>query len=569
MMMTMEMSAQRVWHDPMKAGFPVIQNQAFGAELSSTYNRLPERAKDVVRKDLWLLSRSSAGLAIDFRTDAPEINVRYVCTPPYSMAHMPATGTAGVDLYRISSDGEWQRCWGSYSFGDTISYSFVSDPNSLHNRGYEYRLYLPNYKEVTSLKVGIPEGCSFRFLPVDTQKPIVVYGTSIAQGACASRPSMAWTSILQRQTDMPLVNLGFSGNGRLEPEMMNFISEIDASLYILDCLPNLLEKSDQEVSNLVIDAVAKLRSKHPSTPILLIEHIGNSNQASDSRRLNNVTRLNNAQKQAYDMLLSSGDDRLYYISREEIGMQQDDWVDYIHPSDLGMQRQADAVGKIVKGILKLEPGNSSTTKAVVQRREPATYEWRDRHETIKHYVDSVKPRRVLIGNSITHYWGGEPRHERIARSVDVWNDKMLPLGYANLGCGWDRVENALWRVEHGELDGFEAEEVAVMIGTNNCELNTTAEVADGILHLVEAIGYRQPKARIRVVGILPRRGKEKWVKDVNNMLSEYSKTHGYVFVNPGENMLKSDGTIDETLFVDGLHPNAKGYAIVAEGFKLQ
>ena len=69
--------------------------------------------------------------------------------------------------------------------------------------------------------------------------PIVVYGTSIAQGGCASRPGLAWTNILGRKLDRPVINLAFSGNGKLEKELIELLSEIDASLYVLDCLPNL------------------------------------------------------------------------------------------------------------------------------------------------------------------------------------------------------------------------------------------------------------------------------------------------------------------------------------------
>jgi hypothetical protein len=90
------------------------------------------------------------------------------------------------------------------------------------------------------MKIGVPEDKNFSPLPLNKKKPIVVYGTSIAQGACASRPGMAWTAILGRRMNIPLINLGFSGNGKLEKEMLDLIAEIDAEVYILDCLQNML-----------------------------------------------------------------------------------------------------------------------------------------------------------------------------------------------------------------------------------------------------------------------------------------------------------------------------------------
>ena len=93
--------------------------------------------------------------------------------------------------------------------------------------------------------------------PEDSERPLsrnrrksrsYLYGTSIAQGACSSRPAMAWANILQRSLGYPLINLGFSGNGKLEKEVLNYIIEQDARIYILDCLPNLTPNTEQEVT---------------------------------------------------------------------------------------------------------------------------------------------------------------------------------------------------------------------------------------------------------------------------------------------------------------------------------
>ena len=120
--------------------------------------------------------------------------------------------------------------------------------------------------------------CAMYAVIVSLEKPIILYGTSIAQGACASRPAMAWGTILQRSLDYPLINLGFSGNGKLAKEVLQFIGETDARLYILDCMPNLPNQKEEDITALAIAAVKQLREKH-SAPILLIEHGGYSNIA--------------------------------------------------------------------------------------------------------------------------------------------------------------------------------------------------------------------------------------------------------------------------------------------------
>jgi hypothetical protein len=151
------------------------------------------------------------------------------------MPHMPATGVSGVDMYAKNSVGDWLWLRGRYSFGDTIQYNFfeINPKDTYHENGREYHLYLPLYNSIKWLEIGYEDGTHFEPLPIRPEKPIVVYGTSIAHGACASRPGMAWASILERKMDRPLINLGFSGNGRLENEALDFISEIDAVLYVL------------------------------------------------------------------------------------------------------------------------------------------------------------------------------------------------------------------------------------------------------------------------------------------------------------------------------------------------
>lgn len=345
------MNAETRWVNPAQAGFPVVQNQEWTSELAGTYHRLPPRAEQKVRKPLWDLSRNSAGLAIRFKTNSPTVNVRYIVEGPKAMPHMPATGVSGVDMYQIDKDGNKKFCFGGYSMGDTVRFGYGNlAPADLTGPETEYILDLPLYNTVKWLEIGTDAKSSFTLLPRREEKPIVVYGTSIAQGACSSRPGMAWANIVGRTLDMPLVNLGFSGNGRLEPEMIDFLNEIDVSLYILDCMPNLTPKTQDEVMQLVLDAVNKIRSKS-DTPILLVEHAGYSNAPSNPSQLELYTRLNKGQRAAYDQLAAKGTPNLYYLTHDEIGYSPDSWVDYVHPSDLGAQTQANAVVRMVNKIL--------------------------------------------------------------------------------------------------------------------------------------------------------------------------------------------------------------------------
>lgn len=558
------LQAQTKWHDPLKAGFAVIQNQGWTSETGQTYSRLPQRAKQIVRPVVWELSQNNAGLGIHFYTNAAKIIIRYQTTSKsYAMNHMPATGKSGIDLYAIDQDGKWRVATDKFDFSDTVTYTFNNLIQSTHKLGFEYRMFLPMYNTVKWLEIGIPDSAELKFIPVLKEKPVIVYGTSIAQGGCTSRPGMGWTNIVSRTLDMPVMNLAFSGNGPFEKEVVDLINEQHASLYIFDCLPNMGALSAEEVYNRVIYGVTKLRKEH-LTPILLTDHIGYTNDETNATTRQAWQRLNIAQKRAYDTLEKRGTKNLFYLWKDSINFPADGCVDQVHPNDLGMQAYADAYVKNIRKILNMPVGSISTTKPVSQRREPNKYEWKERHAEILQTVKTNPPKAVIIGNSITHYWAGEP-WSNFVNGKESWQKIMQPKGFYNLGFGWDRIENVLWRVYHGALDGYNAEKIVLMIGTNNIGTNTKdAEIVEGLQFLLKQIKIRQPKAKIKVMAILPRRNTEARIAALNQQIMKMVKAGGYEYADAGKFLLLPDKKIDESLFSDGLHPNEKGYMKIAE-----
>lgn len=331
------------WFDPLEAG-PVVHGVGW-TELRSGYVRLPERANGVVRDQVWDLSRNSAGLSLVFESDASEILVLYGVHDGIQMFHMPATGRSGVDLYARDSEGRLR--WVAPDFPAQIrndSTRFIYSNITYYPEGsrtYEYHLYLPPYNTIDSLKIGISQGASIRFIPETREHPVVIYGTSITQGACASRPGNGWTDIMERELDLPVVNLGFSGNGRLEPEVLELIAEIDASLYILDTTPNLTHATD--IEDRILRAVQILRARH-DCPILLVEHSGNVGEVASTAKAK--FREANAQvRSAYEALQRRGIPEIYYMTHEELGLPMDGMVEGVHPNDLGMRALADGFEK--------------------------------------------------------------------------------------------------------------------------------------------------------------------------------------------------------------------------------
>lgn len=557
--------------DPASSDTPILEGQAWPDEVKDRYDRFPARAQSMVTKNVWDLSKNSAGIIIKFKTNATVIKINYQLDGNLAFPHMPATGVSGLDLYGIDREGKWFWCPGKYSFGDTITYSFSSllSRHDTTGKEYEYHLYFPLYNTVKWMRFQYPKKQSLTALPVRKEKPIVVYGTSIAQGGCATRTGLAWTAILERNLARPLINLGFSGNGHLDPPVLELMSEIDAKIYILDCLPNLIVQSqypDDSVTNRILYAVKFLQSRRPATPIILSEHsAGGPGNGIDPDTNNVYEHANNLLRKAMKKMTASGIKNIYLLSNSDIGFNMYSTVDGEHPTDLGMEQNALAYEKMIRKIIHEPVGNTKGSIPTMQNRDYYYY-WATRHQEILSYNKQHQPSIVFIGNSITHMWGGEPSSS-IVNGKDSWDELFKPRNSVNMGFGWDRTENVLWRIYHDELDGFEAKQIFMMIGTNNFGRDSISEIVNNIRLLFSAIRERQPKAQLFAIGILPRRKLEKQVVQINRLLANAAAAMGVKFIDPGKLLLNKKGEIDEALFGDGLHPNAEGYRRLATDLK--
>lgn len=339
---------QTKWKNPMKEPFPVLKGRLFEA---NDYSRLPSEIKDSVRTAVWDLSQQSAGLYLDFKTNSSDIIIEFTVTGTVQLPHMPATGVSGVDLYAKIRDGHWEWARGTFSFKDTVRYQFYLDQKS--NEIEEFRLFLPLYNKVENLRVGVNQEFDLEFRVAEKESPIIVYGTSVAQGACASRPGMAWSTILNRESGYQVVNLGFSGNGLLEKELIHYIGESKASLFILDCLPNLMKEkglSENDIRERIRYAVTYLYNQHSQTPILLTSHGGYSDGVLDPSRKKIYTHLNEVLEEEYHLLLKDGKINLHLLGIKEIGLTDMDFVDGTHPNDRGMVKYANAYQKKLQEI---------------------------------------------------------------------------------------------------------------------------------------------------------------------------------------------------------------------------
>ncbi len=337
------------WRDLAKVPLP-LEGRGW-TDTKHPYDRLPASAEKVVRAPVWNLARDSAGMSYRFVTDADMLRARWKLRKPerLAMPHMPATGVSGLDLY-VRDAGEWR--WlanGRPEKPDTNERTLV---RGLKKEKREYLLYLPLYNGVDSVEIGLPPGAIFEAAPARyaAQKPIVFYGTSILQGGCASRPGLAYPSIVGRALDWPVINLGFSGNGKTEPEMAALLAGLDPAAYVLDSLPNL---EVAQVKERVEPFIAALRAKHPTTPIVLVENVNYTDAGFIESRRSRVYESNTYLRKLFDRLVKAGDKQLHYIHASHLlGGDGEDTVDGTHPNDLGFMRMAQGATPIIREALR-------------------------------------------------------------------------------------------------------------------------------------------------------------------------------------------------------------------------
>ena len=310
-------------------------------------------------------------------------------------------------------------------------------------------------------------------------------------------------------------------------------------------------------------AVRQIRAKRPETPIVMMDHCGYPHAIVYGNYRQWQDYALKTLEAAYQQLISEGVKGLYRLRYEDLGMKGEMTVEGIHMSDYGMTRYADTYEPLLREILREPYGTTSSTIPIVQQRD--SYNWMDRHNEILSKGNGNHFSRIIIGDSIMHFWGGADVAP-VQRGTDSW----LALGgeNLNLGCGHDRTENVLWRIYHGELDNLTSDKVFIKIGTNNISKGDSDEdIVAGIAAIVNAIKVRLPESEITVMGILPRRDKEARVKQLNKSVKAMTKSLGVNFANPGKELLGKSGKIDESLFTDGLHPNAEGYRKIADDFR--
>jgi lysophospholipase L1-like esterase/acetyl esterase/lipase len=328
-----------------------------------------------------------------------------------------------------------------------------------------------------------------------------------------------------------------------------------------------------------------IRQRHPTTKILVLRIFprgGDAEKGVSPPPFNSSVQCIETCRRAGELTAKLADGRqVFWLDVNYVFLDPDGTIntdlmwDLLHPSPAGAEAWAQAIEPTLAQLMGDQPlaveVPSNTALVPVPKLEEDSYDWYARHAEVLRIKDRLNPEVVLIGDSITHFWGGEPKAAQ-ANGPTSWQATFGPYRTLNLGFGWDRIQNVLWRLDHGELDGLHPRVIVLHIGTNNtsdtehARKNTPAEIAEGVRAIVRRLRARTPDARIILMAVFPREQKpdhprRQLITQINASLSELGQLPGVAWLDIGPKLLQPDGTISPEIMRDFCHPTEKGYRI--------
>ncbi len=309
------------------------------------YHRLDTAAYPAIPANVKRLATNSAGLAISFKTNSTRILAKWCTSSHAPSGNMTGIAYEGMDLY-IQRDNRWQYAGVASPKSHTCSEATIVEHMASGDK--TCLLFLPTYDETLSLEIGIDSSASISPADNPFKKNILIYGSSITQGASASRPGLAYPARLSRETGYNFINLGFSGSGKMEPEVADMIAPLAMDAYILDCLPN---PSPAEILARMSNLIHTIRRFHPQVPIIVIQTVAREKGTFD-QQVAAVVALKDLYSNQEIKKLQEQDKHLYLIRADGLlGHDQEGTTDGIHPNDLGFDRMLQTIQPAILSIL--------------------------------------------------------------------------------------------------------------------------------------------------------------------------------------------------------------------------
>lgn len=336
------------WYDPMKSpfvlsGFPWL-------EQDGVYRRLPVQPDVTVPAPVDALANCTAGGQIRFRTNSAQLKLRVKLDGVADMNHMPASGQCAFDCY-VEHEGQlYYHSTGRYPLPLSEYETVLMTVGSGEIRTIV--LYFPLYRGVKEVLIGIEESAELLPPPPMDTRRVIYYGTSITQGGCATRAGMAFTNIIGRHIPLEHINLGFSGNGKGEPELAKLVADItDPAMLVLDYDAN---SSVESMAATLPGFLRIYRERHPDIPILVVSRIPFAGDRFNPELRAQADEKRQIQRSNVERCRAEGDKRVYFLDGTTLlgDNYEECTVDGVHPTDLGFLRMADNLTPVIRGILK-------------------------------------------------------------------------------------------------------------------------------------------------------------------------------------------------------------------------
>ena len=343
---------------------------------SEPFTRLPQAYMDSCRKDQQWLYDHSSGIAVRFASDSKRIAAQWNLKNNFHMQHMAMTGIKGTDLYTLNQEtGKWEyvntaRPQEKNFKADSIQSKLYVE--NLDGEMHEYMIYLPLYDGINWLQIGVDSTAELTMPRVENPRrmgKIVLYGTSIQQGGCASRVGMVPSAMIQREYNLECVNISTSGNARMDLYIAQAMASIeDAICFVVDPVPNCTK---DRLDTITYDFIKILRTLRPEVPIIMVEGIMYPYTRHNSFFADYLPQKNASFRRAYEQHKAENPKGLYYMTHDgQVGPEMEGTVDGVHLTDYGFRAYADILEVVIKKALD-KTGvkyNLTPTCAIVQEK---------------------------------------------------------------------------------------------------------------------------------------------------------------------------------------------------------
>lgn len=315
------------------------------------------------------------------------------------------------------------------------------------------------------------------------------------------------------------------------------------------------ESTEDTVSGIkaIID---RLTQKAPQSKVLLLAIFPRGATAKDGARIRNDAV--NAEIQKF-----ADNKHVFWMNINDKLLEADGTLskeimpDLLHPNAKGYEIWAEAIMPFV---------NKTIRASIIPEDRMDQAWWKGRFEQKQQLIRQGGWDVVFMGDSITHGWEGSGK--------TVWAESFAPYKTLNLGYGGDRTEHVLWRLENGELDGYQPKLLFLMIGTNNTGHRSATQerpedTAAGIKQILDLIAKKSPETTVVLHPIFPRSPKptdsaRQRNDKVNALIKPFTDGKRIIWLDFNNELLESDGTLTKEMMPDFLHPKEKGYAIWAQ-----